>query len=82
MKSFFANLFGREPAKELPGTNSKSRPALTFKEGDVIHGEYEICKVLGAGGFGEVYLAYDRATESFCALKTIRSDKFTDDILY
>ena len=82
MRSFFVNLFGKEPAEEPLETNRKSHLALAFKEGDIIHGEYEICKVLGAGGFGEVYLAYDRATESFCALKTIRSDKFADDILY
>jgi len=88
----FAKLFARKPdpnigaAKLRPSSGDhhlERSPADTaFKQGDIIRGEYQICKILGAGGFGEVYLAYHNPTEAFLALKTIRSDKFDDDVLY
>lgn len=53
-------------------------PAFVFKKGDVIGGRYEIHTLLGRGGFGEVYLAYDRSMREACALKTIRADFSTD----
>ena len=51
---------------------------LTFKNGDVIGGRYEVHGVLGKGGFGEVYFAYDRAGRRACALKTIGSEYLAD----
>jgi serine/threonine protein kinase/predicted negative regulator of RcsB-dependent stress response len=98
MKNFFANLFvrnrrlgskeggailaGRSPGPEARRQRPSADAAPTFKKGDLIGGEYEICNLLGVGGFGEVYMVYDRVTESFCAFKTIRADKFTDDTFY
>jgi serine/threonine protein kinase/predicted TPR repeat methyltransferase len=98
MKNFFANLFvrkrrlgsneggailsGRSLGPEAHPQRLSADAAPTFKKGDLIGGEYEICNLLGIGGFGEVYMVYDRITESFCAFKTIRPDKFTDDTFY
>lgn len=82
MRNVFANLFGKQPPKERGQINAKSDIVATFKKGDLIGGEYEICNLLGIGGFGEVHIVYDRITESFCAFKTIRPDKFADDTFY
>jgi tetratricopeptide (TPR) repeat protein len=82
MRNCFTNLFGKVRVKELVEGNGKSEAAPTFKKGDVIRGEIEVLGILGKGGFGEVYLVYDRRTESFYAIKTIRSDKFADDTFY
>ncbi|MGC1105158.1 MAG: tetratricopeptide repeat protein [Candidatus Acidiferrales bacterium] len=82
MQSIFANLFRKQSPNERCQVQEQQQIAVTFKNGDLIGGEYEICKLIGLGGFGEVYLAYDRATESFCALKTIRPDRFSDDEFY
>ncbi len=79
MRRFFANLFGKEPAKEQGEINVKSHVVSAFKKGDlIIFGNYEIGGLLGRGGFGEVYLAYDRRDKSVCALKTIRADYLAD----
>jgi tetratricopeptide (TPR) repeat protein len=45
-----------------------------YKKGDVIGGKYEIRGVLGAGGFGVVYLVHDRELEELFALKTFRDE--------
>jgi tetratricopeptide (TPR) repeat protein len=82
VKKFFANMFGKQEAMERDVSNVKSDAAPTFKKGDVLRGEIEVLGILGKGGFGEVYLVYDRISESFYAMKTIRSDKFADDTFY
>ncbi len=51
---------------------------LMFKKGDVIGSRYELHSALGRGGFGEVYLAYDRSAQRACALKTIRTEFLAD----
>jgi len=50
-----------------------------FKTGDFIGQKYEICRVLGLGGFGVVYLVYSHETRSVYALKTFH-DQYIQDI--
>jgi tetratricopeptide (TPR) repeat protein len=49
-----------------------------YKKGDVIGQKYFVHKVLGAGGFGIVYLVYSRETEVVYALKTLRDEHLQD----
>lgn len=49
-----------------------------YQQGDVIGGKYEVRKILEKGGFGVVYLAYDRELQNLVALKTFR-DEFLSD---
>ena len=49
-----------------------------YKKGDVISGKYEVRGVLGKGGFGVVYLVYDRELEELVALKTFRDELLAD----
>ncbi len=49
-----------------------------YKEGDVIGGECQVRKVLGAGGFGVVYLVNHLEIRSLYALKTIRAELLAD----
>jgi len=74
MRNVFANLFGKQPPKERGKINDKSEIVPMFKKGDLIGGEYEIHRLLGEGGFGEVYLARFRESGIPCALKTIRTE--------
>jgi len=49
-----------------------------YKKGDVIDGKYEVRGILGKGGFGVVFLVYDRDTRDVCALKTFRDELLAD----
>src|ERR1700733_6073226 len=49
-----------------------------YKSGDVIGGQYEVLRLLGMGGFGEVYLVYNHEYRVTFALKTFRQ-KFLAD---
>jgi len=74
MRDFFANLFGKEQMNDPGQDDGKPQVAATFEKGDLIAGEYLIYRLLGKGGFGEVYLAYIPEEHAACALKTIRTD--------
>jgi len=74
MRNLFRKLFGKEPVKERGEISGQSHVTATFKKGDLIGGDYVIYKLLGKGGFGEVYLAYIPESQLICALKTIRTE--------
>ena len=86
MKGFFGSLFGQEqksrqepkPAAPVRREAPRQEAGELYKKGDVIGGKYEIHGTLGKGGFGVVYLAYDRRTEEVCALKTFRDELLGD----
>jgi serine/threonine protein kinase len=86
MKDFFGSLFGQEqkprleakPAAPVQREAPRGEAAELYKNGDVIGGRYEIQGTLGKGGFGVVYLAYDRHTKEVCALKTFRDELLAD----
>lgn len=51
------------------------RPSLPpIGTGTVLNDRYEIRQSLGKGGMGEVFLAYDRATQQAVALKIVREE--------
>ena len=50
-----------------------------YRKGDRIADEYEVRDVLGAGGFGIVYLVYHSATKWSYALKTFRDDVLSQE---
>ncbi|MGD0650312.1 MAG: tetratricopeptide repeat protein [Verrucomicrobiia bacterium] len=51
---------------------------VEWKPSDVIGGRLEVHGTLGKGGFGTVYLVYDRDVREMRALKTIRREWLTD----
>jgi serine/threonine-protein kinase len=53
--------------------SSRSQPP-PIGAGTVINDRYEIRQSLGKGGMGEVFLAYDRATQQSVALKIVREE--------
>ena len=53
-------------------TQRTSPPPIS--QGSVINDRYEIRQSLGKGGMGEVFLAYDRATQQPVALKIVREE--------
>ncbi len=74
MKKIFADLFAKRRVHNPDQKSAESGREATFKRGDVIGGEYVIYKLLGKGGFGEVYLTYIPESRLVCALKTIRTE--------
>lgn len=52
---------------------------VQIKKGDIIGKKYEICDILGIGGFGIVYLAISCKDGSIYALKTYKGDFSIND---
>lgn len=84
---------GQEPngqGKLAPGTSGKParadgvsaqrqlRSHEFYQPGDVIGGKYEIGRLVGKGGFGLIYAAYNRQTREGVALKTFRDEFLVD----
>ena len=61
-----------DPTTEVCFTCGKPLAALTL--GSVIASRYEIVKILGKGGMGMVYQAFDRMLEEDVAIKVLRRD--------
>jgi serine/threonine protein kinase len=71
-----ADMGDSSPNPRSPGLRD-SAPGAAYKKGDVIGGKFEVYGVLGAGGFGVVYLVHwGRQT---VALKTIRNELQMDE---
>src|SRR6516162_4932835 len=63
---------------------ARSRQILAhhrLRPGDLLGGRYEIRQVLGEGGMGTVYKAWDREVELLVALKLIRPDLAEDPLV-
>lgn len=58
-----------EKRRDVPGRKSKASP-LEWQIGDVIEDRYEIKKILGEGGMGDVYLVYDIGLHRHMIIKT------------
>lgn len=50
------------------------KAASRYRASDVIHGRFRIVRLLGSGGMGEVYEAFDLELSQTVALKSIRPD--------
>ncbi len=66
LRDFFRSVFG---AEERAGDRPLV-PEATYKQGDVIGGKYEVHRLIGRGGFGEVYLVYSHQLSEALAVKT------------
>ena len=53
---------------------SCGKTLFALTEGTVVAGRYELRQMLGRGGMGIVYRAYDKALEEEVALKVLRPD--------
>lgn len=69
-----AMLEGARPA----GAALAAKASTPLAKGDVLNGIYEIRGVLGEGGFGVVYLVFDRTHEEAYAFKTFREEFLKD----
>ena len=59
-------------------TGTISTTTIDLATGAIIGGAYEIIKLIGRGGMGEVYLAEHRTLKKNCALKLIPPDQVTE----
>ena len=65
-----AKSFLEVPVIPIASQANENAP-VTLKSGAVIAGRYEIRKLLGVGGMGEVYQAWDREMRLLLALKVL-----------
>jgi hypothetical protein len=78
MSNFFDNFFGKRRAPERiaaeVATPLQQPEFAPYEKGDLIGGKYYVHGVLGAGGFGVVFLVSPRGTNQVGALKTFRDE--------
>ena len=65
-----ASILNSQNTNNLYGKERQLLSGASYQPGDVIGQKYEVQKVLGEGGFGVVYLVYDRQAGAVFALKT------------
>lgn len=68
----FAGLVDELQTGDGPGNGWAAEPR--FAEGDTLNGRYEIRRLIGRGGMGEVYLAHDMRIDRSVALKVLHAD--------
>ena len=68
-----------EGAQGAQGTRRVAAVTGVLEAGQVLANRYEIRKVLGAGGMGMVYRAWDRQLEEIVAVKTLKPEAIAQD---
>jgi len=68
-----------QATSEGAGRPAGDAPTGVLEVGQVLAGRYEIKEVLGAGGMGVVYRAFDRQLEEVVAVKTLRPEAIAQD---
>ena len=73
-----------ESFRQAPNSGAGAQPsAATIAPamlGDVVAERFELRTVVGRGGFGEVYRAFDHATQAIVAVKLLRDDLLDDEV--
>lgn len=72
MSGFLNSFFG------MRKKNIFKKPEELHKKDSFLGEDYEVCGVIGEGGFGVVYLVRDIETNSFFAVKTLREEYAED----
>jgi serine/threonine protein kinase/tetratricopeptide (TPR) repeat protein len=64
----------RSPMEDIPSSYPKGRVPGLFSPGDLISQRFQIRRLIGQGGMGQVYEAYDTELNTRVALKIIRPE--------
>ncbi|HUL68917.1 MAG TPA: protein kinase [Gemmatimonadales bacterium] len=69
------------PTSEVTRVVSPARASLAagLRPGSLLANRYEVKEILGAGGMGVVYRAYDRQLQEVVAIKTLKPDVIAAD---
>lgn len=74
-----AALFPPQPPHSSAVLDALPPVSRAYRPKDVIAGKYELQRVLGQGGMGEVWVARNRDLDADVAIKLIRADSSADD---
>lgn len=78
-KSAVMDLPGAMPFYTKSDEQSGNQGAQILKPGDVLMERYEVRRLIGSGGMGAVYAAYDRNTDQEIAIKVLLPALMKDD---
>src|SRR5437870_4957517 len=70
---------GAAPTEPVRSARPSSAPRDALQPGTVFANRYEVKEVLGMGGMGVVYRAFDRELREAVAIKTLRPEALTGD---